>query len=161
MEIALLTHHNIKLTPIGTVYSPFKKKEETPVQTIYARGVKGKIIIDPEFVDGLSDLDRFSHIFVLFYFHKAQTTDLIVIPYFEGKQRGVYATRSPSRPNHIGLSLVQLNKVDMNTIFIEDVDILDGTPVLDIKPYSPGLDNRGENDRGLLARCWQRLKKER
>ena len=120
--------------PIGIVRSPFTQLEKTPVQPIGAVDVPGAVVIDDEFTPGLQDLDGFSHIFLLYVFHRAKATGLRVKPYLGDEERGVFATRSPHRPNPIGLSLVRLVHCDSNVLRIAGVDMLDGTPVLDIKP---------------------------
>ncbi len=126
--------------PIGIVHSPFKKPEGTPIQAAAAKGVKGLVEIFPEYVDGLKDLDGFSHIILIYHFHLARKKLLLVKPFLDDELRGVFATRAPSRPNPIGLSVVKLNGVEENILYIENVDILDGTPLLDIKPCIPEFD---------------------
>ena len=126
--------------PIGIIHSPFKKPEGTPIQAAAAKGVKGLIEIFPEYVDGLKDLDGFSHIILIYHFHLARKKLLLVKPFLDDELRGVFATRAPSRPNPIGLSVVKLNGVEENILYIENVDILDGTPLLDIKPCIPEFD---------------------
>ena len=140
----------ITLHPIGVIHSPHKKAEETPIQPVYARGVKGVAEIFPQYADGLRDLEGFSHIYLIYHFHKAKCTRLIVKPFLEDSPHGVFATRAPCRPNPVGFSVVRLVKVEGNVLHLEDVDVLDGTPLLDIKPYIPRFDYR-EN-----VRCgWQ------
>lgn len=126
--------------PIGIIHSPFKKPEGTPIQAAAAKGVKGLVEIFPEYVDGLKDLDGFSHIILIYHFHLARKKLLLVKPFLDDELRGVFATRAPSRPNPIGLSVVKLNGVEENILYIENVDILDGTPLLDIKPCIPEFD---------------------
>jgi len=131
----------IIFSSIGIIHSPFKASEGTPIQPKAAKGVKGKVIVYKEYKDGLKDLSGFSHIMLLFYFHLSKSGySLKVRPYMDGNLRGVFATRAPRRPNPIGLSVVRLNRIKGNILYIEDVDILDGTPLLDIKPYVPAFD---------------------
>jgi len=140
----------IMLHSIGVISSPYKRAEETPIQPVYALGVKGTAELFPEYADGLRDLEGFSHIYLIYYFHKAKSAQLIVKPFLEDVPRGVFATRAPRRPNPIGFSLVRLVKIEGNVLYLEDVDVLDGTPLWDIKPYIPRFDHR-EN-----VRCgWQ------
>jgi len=140
----------ITLRPIGVIHSPHKRAEETPIQPVYAQGIEGSVEIFPEYADGLRDLEGFSHIYLIYHFHRAGPARLIVKPFLEDVPRGVFATRAPVRPNPIGLSLVRLVRREGNVLYLEDVDILDGTPLLDIKPYVSRFDSR-EN-----ARCgWQ------
>ena len=121
--------------PIGIVHSPFKEPKGVPIQPSAAKDMEGTVEIYPEFVGGLKDLDGFSHIVLLCHFHLTKGYSLEVVPYMDDKLRGVFATRAPSRPNPIGLSVVRLDSIEKNTLHIRDVDIVDGTPVLDIKPY--------------------------
>lgn len=127
--------------PIGIVHSPFKEAIGVPIQPKAAKGIKGTIEVFAEFADGLADLDGFSHIILICHFHLAQNYKLKVIPYMDDQQRGVFATRAPSRPNPIGISVVRLNRIVNNILYIQDVDIIDGTPLLDIKPYVPDFDS--------------------
>lgn len=140
----------VTLQPIGVIRSPHRQAEATPIQPVYAQGVKGRAEILPEYADGLRDLEGFSHIFLIYRFHKASAPRLIVKPFLEDVPHGVFATRAPCRPNPIGFSLVRLVRREANVLHLEDVDILDGAPLLDIKPYVTRFDYR-EN-----ARCgWQ------
>jgi tRNA-Thr(GGU) m(6)t(6)A37 methyltransferase TsaA len=105
------------------------------------RGIEGKIEIFEQYVRGLKDLDGFSHIILLFHLHKSKGYSLEVVPYLDDKKRGLFATRAPRRPSPIGLSVVRLKRIEGNVIYIEDIDMLDGTPLLDIKPYVPAFDD--------------------
>ena len=125
--------------PIGTVHSPFKESVGTPIQPTAGEGVKGKVEVFPEFEGGLEGLEGFSHIILVYHFHLSKKTMLKVVPYLDNEKKGVFATRAPSRPNHIGISVVRLEKIKENVLFVKDLDILDGTPVLDIKPFIPEL----------------------
>jgi tRNA (adenine37-N6)-methyltransferase len=140
----------IILQPIGFVHSPFVENIGTPIQPAGGRDVEATVEVLEEFIDGLRDLDGFSHVFLLFYFHKCDTTRLEVKPFFDDSEHGVFATRAPVRPNHIGMSLVRLGRIEGNTLFIRDIDILDGTPVLDIKPYIPQADSATDARIGWL-----------
>lgn len=140
--------HPIK--PIGIIHSPHHAIKDMPIQPKGAAMVKGYAQIDDEFVDGLQDLQGFSHIYLLYSFHKATRTELKVTPFMDSEIRGVFSTRSPLRPNHIGLSIVQLSKVEGNKVYVEGIDILDGTPLLDIKPYIAGFDSVAESTSGWM-----------
>jgi tRNA-Thr(GGU) m(6)t(6)A37 methyltransferase TsaA len=131
---------NVNYNPIGYVRSPFKDIEGMPIQPVGARGIAGCIEINPEFTEGLKDLEGFSHIFVLYHLHRISGYTLLVKPFLDTELHGIFATRSPKRPNAIGLSVLQLVKVTGNAVYVENIDILDGTPVLDIKPYVPKFD---------------------
>lgn len=128
--------------PIGIIRSPFKDIKGMPIQPEGAEGVLGTVEIDVEFAAGLKDLEGFSHIFLLYYFHMSRGYSLKVKPFLDDRPHGVFATRAPRRPNPIGMSIVRLMRVDGNILHIQDVDILDGTPLLDIKPYVPEFDVR-------------------
>lgn len=132
---------NIYLSPIGTIRSPFKHPEGMPIQPTGARDVRGQVIVDMAYVEGLSDLDGFSHIILLYYFHRSKGYDLKVKPFMDNELRGLFSTRAPRRPNSIGLSVVRLLGVENNNLEIQGVDVLDGTPLLDIKPYVPKFDS--------------------
>ena len=125
---------------IGVIRSPYKELENMPIQPVASPEAEGEILVDEKYVDGLKDLGGFSHIYVVYYFHKATRTELQVIPYLDTVQRGVFATRSPLRPAHIGLSIVELLAVEGNRLRVRGIDMLDGTPLIDIKPYVPQFD---------------------
>lgn len=131
---------NIICHPIGIVHSPHKRADGTPVQSAGVKGVGATIGIFPEHVDDLKDLKGFSHFYVLYHLHLAHSSLLQVIPFPYTQQYGVFATRLPGRSNRIGLSVVQPEKVEYGILYIWDVDMLDGSPVLDIKPYVPEFD---------------------
>jgi tRNA-Thr(GGU) m(6)t(6)A37 methyltransferase TsaA len=130
----------IEYQQIGIIHSPFLEAEGMPIQPTAATGIQGTVEVFPEFAQGLRDLDGFSHIILIYHFHRCDGFTLLVTPFMDSVQRGVFATRAPKRPNTIGLSVVRLNKLLKRTLHIENVDILDGTPLLDIKPYVPGFD---------------------
>lgn len=130
----------IKYTPLGTIKSPFKDLEGMPIQPIGAAGVKGEIHLKEEYVDGLMDLQEFSHIILIYHLHLSKGYSLKVKPFLDHEKHGVFATRAPKRPNSIGISVVRLERIEGNLIFIANVDIVDGTPLLDIKPYIPHFD---------------------
>jgi len=132
----------IKFKPIGIIHSPFKEPKGTPIQPASAKGIKGKIEIFPEYAEGLKDLEGFSHIILIYHFHLSKTSSLIVQPFLEKALHGIFATRSPSRPNPIGVSVVKLHSVENHVLFVENLDIIDGTPLLDIKPYVPEFDKK-------------------
>jgi tRNA-Thr(GGU) m(6)t(6)A37 methyltransferase TsaA len=128
--------------PIGIIRTPFKKLENMPIQPSGAAGIRGTVELFPEFADGLKDLDGFSHLILLYHFHESRGYKLTVTPFLDSKPRGLFATRAPKRPNPIGLSIVKLVQIRGCTMAIENVDILDGTPLLDIKPYVPEFDHQ-------------------
>jgi len=134
----------VTLTPIGVVRTPFANHEGMPIQTVAAQGVAGRIELDPAYEDALADLDGFTHLHLITYLHRTGGVSLRLTPYLDTVRRGVFATRSPKRPNPIGLSIVRLVRIEGAVIHIEEVDLLDGTPLLDIKPYVPPFDDRAD-----------------
>ncbi len=138
---------------IGVIHTPFKELENMPIQPSGAAGVRGTVELFPEFADGLKDLDGFSHLILLYHFHESRGYKLIVTPFLDSEPRGVFATRAPKRPNPIGLSIVRLVQVRGYTLDIENVDILDGTPLLDIKPYVPEFDHQENCRIGWLEKA--------
>jgi tRNA-Thr(GGU) m(6)t(6)A37 methyltransferase TsaA len=141
----------IVYSPIGIVRSPFKTVEGTPIQPVGARGVRGTIELREEFLAGLKDLDGFSHIILIYHFNLSEGYNLQVKPFLDDRLRGVFATRAPRRPNPIGISVVRLIGIEGILVYIEDVDIVDGTPLLDIKPYVPKFDARETELIGWLS----------
>jgi tRNA-Thr(GGU) m(6)t(6)A37 methyltransferase TsaA len=131
--------NSIRIKPIGIVHSPFKSAEGTPIQPGGSNAF-GEIEIFDEYLEGLTDLDGFSHIIVLFHFHKIEQEKLIVKPYMDTVTHGVFATRSPARPNRIGLSILKLEKITGNRLSVRNLDMLDETPIIDIKPFVPSMD---------------------
>jgi tRNA-Thr(GGU) m(6)t(6)A37 methyltransferase TsaA len=130
----------LELTPIGLIHSPHRQAEGTPIQARWAAGIEGTAELFPEFAAGLRDLDGFDRIWLLYWFDRARTAQLEVVPYLDTQTRGVFATRAPSRPNPIGLSCVRLLAVEGSRLRVADLDVLDGTPLLDIKPCVPDFD---------------------
>lgn len=147
----------IKYKPIGIIHSPFKEPKGTPIQPSGAKGINGTVEIFPDYAEGLKDLEGFSHIILIYHFHLSKKASLKVKPYLDDEAHGVFAMRGPSRPNPIGISTVHLLRIEGTTLHIQDVDIVDGTPLLDIKPYVPEFD-RGEVQRtGWLEKKVQKL----
>jgi tRNA-Thr(GGU) m(6)t(6)A37 methyltransferase TsaA len=138
--------------PIGVIHSPFKEPRGAPIQSARAGDIEGTVEIFPEYSEGLADLEGFSYIILIYHFHLSKGHALRVKPYLDSELRGVFATRAPARPNPIGMSIVRLVKVEGGNLHIRDVDILDGTPLLDIKPYVPEFDSRSTEKIGWLSR---------
>jgi tRNA-Thr(GGU) m(6)t(6)A37 methyltransferase TsaA len=132
--------NEIRYKPIGVIHSPFKDVQGMPIQPTGAMGIAGTIEIEPEYCDGLKDIEGFSHIVLIYHFHLSDGYSLLVKPFMDDSLRGVFSTRAPRRPNPVGISIVRLVKVEGSTLHIENVDIVDGTPLLDIKPYVPEFD---------------------
>lgn len=152
------TMMSIEYRPIGIVHSPFKSAEGTPIQPSRAEGAQGTVEVFEEYAEGLCDLDGFSHIILLVHLHRSRPFRLKVVPFLDTEPRGLFATRAPSRPNPIGLSLVRLLGIDGNILSIQDLDLLEGTPVLDIKPYVGEFDRRDEVRTGWLEQARSRTK---
>lgn len=150
-----------EITPIGTIHSPHHSIEDMPIQPKGAYDVEGYIIVDEKYIDGLQDIEGFSHIYLLYSFHEVTRTELLVTPFMDNQTRGVFATRSPLRPNHIGISIVKIKRVEGNKVVIEGVDILDGTPLLDIKPYIAKFDTVKESTSGWLQASDEEIRKKR
>jgi len=130
-----ITYHSI-----GSIHSPFKDLKDMPIQPTGQASAPGIAEVLPEFASGLKDLEGFSHVILLYHLHAVRRVDLTVTPFLDSEVRGVFATRAPTRPNPIGLSIVELVRVEGNRLYLGNVDILDGTPLLDIKPYVPEFD---------------------
>ena len=143
----------IEFTPIGIIHSPFTEIGGMPIQPPGALGVKGQIEIFPDFRAGLKDLDGFSHIILLYHFHRSNGFKLEVVPFMDNQSRGLFATRAPRRPCPIGLSVVKLDQITAGVLAVQNVDILDGTPLLDIKPYVPYFDPCQEVRTGWLEKA--------
>jgi tRNA-Thr(GGU) m(6)t(6)A37 methyltransferase TsaA len=141
----------ITYNPIGLIHSPFNNIKGMPIQPAGAIGVTGTVEIKQEYVDGLKDIEGFSHIILIYHFHLSKNYSLKVKPFLDDNLHGVFATRAPRRPNPIGLSVVRLVKVEGCILHIEDVDIVDGTPLLDIKPYVPEFDIHETQKIGWLS----------
>jgi tRNA (adenine37-N6)-methyltransferase len=125
---------------IGVIHSPFKEPKNVPIQAAASKGTVGTIEIYPQYAEGLTDLEGFSHIILLYHWHLVRDCALMVKPFLDDKLHGVFATRAPARPNKIGFSVVRLERIEGNILHICDLDIVEGTPLLDIKPYIPAFD---------------------
>ncbi len=151
----------ITYTPIGVIRSPFGEPKGTPIQPPAAKGVKGTVEVFEEYSRGLEDLEGFSYIILLYDFHLVKEPKLRVRPFMDDRTHGVFSTRAPNRPNPIGISVVKLVRVEKNLLEVEDLDIVDGTPLLDIKPYVPGFDDREAPEIGWLKRNIDRLSNQK
>ena len=151
-----LTYH-----PIGTIHSPFKDLAGMPIQPSGESAGPGTVEILPEFVQGLKDLEGFSHVILLYHFHRVERVSLTVTPFLDSETHGIFATRAPTRPNPIGISVVRLIKIEGNTLSLENLDILDGTPLLDIKPYIPEFDGQPNARTGWLEENLKKIRATR
>ncbi len=144
---------NIEFQPIGVIHTPFTEQQGMPIQPAGAAGVKGTVELFEEFRAGLEDLDGFSHVILLYHLHRSQGFSLRVTPFLDSQARGLFATRAPRRPNPIGLSVVQVDGVEDGILHVRNVDILDETPLLDIKPYVPEFDSPVDVRTGWLEQA--------
>jgi len=147
----------VRYQPIGVVRSPFTRLEGMPLQAVAGPEIRGRIEIAPQFAPGLRDLDGFSHLHIVTHLHRGAPGGLEVVPFLDDTVRGIFATRSPRHPNPIGLSVVRLLSVDGVVLEISGIDLLDGTPVLDIKPYVPEFDSVGAERTGWLRDAAERV----
>jgi len=140
------------MNPIGVIHSPYKEPKDIPIQGIFKNDVEGRVQLKEKYIKGLRDLDGFSHVIFIFYFHLSQKEKLEGKPFLEQSTHGIFAIRSPHRPNHIGFSIVKINKIEKNIIYFTGVDMLDGTPLLDIKPYVKYFDHREQVTCGWIEK---------
>ena len=142
--------------PIGIIYTPHKTKDECPIQPVYSANAAGRIEIYEEYTAGLKDIETFSHLYLLYLFDRAGEIELVRPTFLDDKPHGIYASRHPCRPNGIGMSIVRLLRRDANVLVVDGVDILDKTPLLDIKPYIPKFDIIGSASDGWVAeKLWR------
>ena len=140
----------ITLSPIGRLETPFNDIADMPIQPSVLADTRGKAVLDEKFMPGLKDLDGFSHIILLFLLHKISGYQLEVVPFMDTLPHGIFATRSPKRPNRIGMSIVRVESVDGNILHFKGVDMLNGSPLLDIKPYYSYFDQQTQVRNGWL-----------
>lgn len=132
----------IFVKPIGIIRTPYKRIKNVPIQGVFCKGISGWLELDNKYTDGLIDLDGFSHAILIYYFHKSKKENIIDRPFLENKTHGIFSIRSPQRPNHIGISIVKIEKIIENKMYFAEADMLDGTPLIDIKPYVKYFDHR-------------------
>jgi tRNA-Thr(GGU) m(6)t(6)A37 methyltransferase TsaA len=145
----------IELKPIGIIRTPYTEPKDMPIQGRFRDDVEGWIQLNEEYVPGLQDLDGFSHLILIYFFHRSQREELQGRPYLEDESHGIFAIRSPHRPNHLGLSIVKLQRIEGNRVYFTEVDMLDGTPLLDIKPYVEHFDRREGVKSGWLDKHFE------
>lgn len=152
----------ITYSPIGIIHSPFHDLQDMPIQPTSECSSVGTIEVFPSYAEGLRDLEGFSHIVLIYWLHKVTRSELTVVPFLDTKVHGIFATRSPVRPNPIGLSVVKLTEIAETTLHIDFVDVLDGTPLLDLKPYVPEFDSPcGEVRVGWFAEATCNFRKKK
>lgn len=142
----------IIMEPIGMVHSPYKSGKDIPIQGVFKSGVEAFVEIRDKYREGFKDLGEFSHAILIYHFHRSEKTHIAGKPYLEDENHGIFAIRSPHRPNHIGLSIVKIIKIEGDRLYFKEVDILDGTPLLDIKPYVKYFDSRDHTVSGWLEK---------
>ena len=152
---------NIEIPKIGMIHSPFNELENMPIQPVSAQDAEGEVVLEEKFTAGLKDLDGFSHIYLIYHFHKASRMELEVVPYMDIETRGVFATRSPLRTAHIGLSIVELLAVEGNRLKVRGIDVLNETPLLDIKPYILQFDHREGATSGWMKSSQEEVNRKR
>lgn len=140
------------LEPIGTIHTPFTSLEQMPIQPKGAADTQGTLVLQKAYKEGLKDLEGFSHVYILYHFHKAIRTELLVTPFMDTEIRGVFSTRSPLRPSHLGLSVCEIVSVQDTIVTLKGIDVLDGTPLLDIKPYIPQFDRVSNVKTGWMTK---------
>lgn len=150
--------NEIIFRPIGIIHTPYQEQENTPIQGIFAPDVEGKVEVFPEYAEGLKDIQGFSHLILIYNFHKSQGCSLIARPFLDKEKKGIFSIRHFNRPNPIGLSIVRLIDISDNILTIKDVDILDGTPLLDIKPYVTDFDIKDKAKSGWYENASERSK---
>jgi len=143
-------HAAVTYRPIGVIHSPYTERHGMPIQASFAEGAAGTVEVQSEYAAGLQDLQGFSHIVLIYHFHLSKGYALRVQPFLEDSEHGVFATRAPRRPNPIGISVVRLERVEGYVLHVSGVDVVDGTPLLDIKPYVPRFDDRSDARSGWL-----------
>ena len=132
--------NRIIMNPIGVIHTPFENIEGMPIQPVGAGQIEGQVVIDPQYMEALTDIDGFSHLILIYAFHQSKGFQLKVKPFLDDCMRGLFATRAPRRPNPIGLSIVELLRREQNILQVSNIDVVDGTPLLDLKPFVPAFD---------------------
>jgi tRNA (adenine37-N6)-methyltransferase len=149
---------SITIKPIGIINTPYKEPKGIPIQGKFKRGVIGTVRLFPEYQAGLKDVEGFSHVILIYHFNRSSEERLMGRPFLEDTEHGIFAIRSPHRPNHIGFSIVKLKSVEKNMLTFSEVDILDGTPLLDIKPYVKHFDSRSTVKNGWIDKHFKNRK---
>jgi len=153
--------NEITYQPIGVIHSPFKEPKGTPIQPASAEGVEGEVELLDEYIDGLKDLDGFSKVILIYHFHLSREPKMSIVPFMDDVEHGLFATRAPARPNPIGISVVDLLAVEENILRVRNLDIVDNTPLLDIKPYTSKFDVFKVERNGWLEKNVRKLPETR
>jgi tRNA-Thr(GGU) m(6)t(6)A37 methyltransferase TsaA len=152
----VVSYLDLHITPIGIIRTPLEASGDAPIQSAKSE-IPGEVAVDEEYIEGLESLDGFSHAILLYWFHRAKPPTMKVKPYLDSQEHGLFSTRAPSRPNPIGLSVVRIVEINGGLIRFTGADMLDGTPLLDIKPFVPEFDNRLDAASGWLSSSSKRL----
>ena len=147
--------------PIGVIHTPYSQKEKTPIQGCFAPDSRGTVEVYPKYADGLKNIEGFSHLILIYHFHKSEGCQLIAKPFLDKEKKGIFSIRYFTRPNPIGISIVRLHKSEGRILEIGEVDMLDGTPLLDIKPYVPQFDIKENVKNGWYNNASERIKYQR
>ncbi|MBT3182797.1 MAG: tRNA (N6-threonylcarbamoyladenosine(37)-N6)-methyltransferase TrmO [Deltaproteobacteria bacterium] len=145
----------IQIKPIGIIKTSYEDPSGMPIQGRFKDDVTGRIELFPEYWDGLKDLDGFSHAILIYHFNRAKEANLLGRPFLEDVDHGIFAIRSPKRPNHIGISVVRIEGIEKGAVVFSEVDILNGTPLLDIKPYVSHFDAREDVKNGWIEKHFE------
>lgn len=152
---AIIDMETIVYHAIGIIHTPYKEIKNMPIQGRYNQFVDGRCELFKPYGKGLTNLDHFSHAILLYHFNRSETSDVITKPFLENEEHGIFAIRSPHRPNKIGISIVKILKIEENTLYFTEVDMLDGTPLIDIKPYVKHFDERQDVKSGWVDKHFQ------
>jgi len=144
--------NQIIMHPIGIIHSPYKENRDIPIQGTFNDKIEAWLELKDEYVNGLKDLDAFSHAIIIYYFHRSHSEEIKGRPFLEQNKHGIFAIRSPHRPNHIGFSIIKVKCIKANAVHFTEVDVLDGTPLLDIKPFVKYFDSRDNVISGWLEK---------
>ena len=145
----------IKIKPIGIIHSPYKGRKDIPIQGRFKNKVEAYAEIEEKYKEGLKDLDEFSHAILIYHFNKCEREEIKARPFLEKEEHGIFAIRSPYRPNHIGFSIVKIKKIEENKLYFTEVDVFDKTPLIDIKPYVKHFDNRENVKSGWIDKHFE------
>lgn len=143
---------NIIIHPIGIIHTPYKESKNIPIQGTFKENIEAYAVLEKKYKPGLKDLDGFSHAILIYYFHKTKKENIESAPYLEDEKHGIFAIRGPHRPNHIGFSIVKIIRIEENRLYFREVDMLDGSPLLDIKPYIKYFDSRENSKSGWIEK---------
>ena len=152
--------NTIKIRPIGIIRSPYQNVEDVPIQGNLNNNIEARLELENKYINGLKGLEEFSHAILIFYFHKSKIENVQAKPYLEDKIHGIFTIRSPNRPNHIGLTVVKIRKIEDNKLYFTNVDMIDKTPLLDIKPYVEYFDNRENVISGWIDKHFKNKKRK-